>query len=190
MSKTYLTFKTFILGLVVIFLQGSLLRNILPDFLIPNLIVSIVVFLAFYENSPYGAILAFLLGIEIDLYGGNPLLIGPSAGALVLLYGILASVSTRVYLESKFAVIIMSILSNVFYSFIFSLLIYEFNDAAVRYFSFSLSNSLVTGVITPFLFIILSKIYNLNRGPSQGAHTLGVMKKSRASKPGRLSIHS
>lgn len=160
-------------GLLAIFLQGSLLRAFLPDFLIPNLIVSIVVLLAFYDNSPYGAVLAFILGLEFDLYGGSPLLTGPSAGALVLVYGVLASLSQRVYVESSFAIFVMALISAMLYSVVYSILIYEFNDSAARYFSLSLSNAVVTGIITPLIFKFFSRSLRVKRSSSHGTHSSG-----------------
>jgi rod shape-determining protein MreD len=177
MNKLVQIFAVLGLGLVAIFLQGSLLRIFLPDFLAPNLIISIVVFLAFYNNSPFGALLTFILGIELDLYGGNPSLIGPSAGALVLAFGIIASVSQRVYLESSFAIGVMAWVSSLVYTVIYSILIFEFNDAAARYFSFSISNSFVTGLLTPLIFKLINKTRR-GKKVSRGAHSHGTGNRS------------
>lgn len=168
MNKLVITISIFIFGLITIFLQGSLLRAVLPDFLIPNLVISLVVFIAFYENSPFGALLAFILGIEIDLYSGSPHLIGPSSGALVLVYGVTTSLSQRVYVESAFAVLIMSAISSVLYSLIYSLLVFEFNDSSVRYFSMSVSNAIVTGLVTPLVFRILNISKIIKRNAAHG----------------------
>ena len=149
------------LGLVAIFLQGTLLRTILPDFLVPNLVLSITIFLAFYDNSPFGAVLVFLLGIEFDLYSGNPILIGPTAGSLVLIYGALSSISQRIYVESGFAVLVIATVSAVAQIIIFSILVYEFNVGAASSFPLSLLNCLVTGMITPFMFKVFSVIFGV-----------------------------
>ena len=55
-----------ILGLIAIFIQGTVLREVGPSWVVPNLLVILVVFLGFFEASFRGATLAFLLGLELD----------------------------------------------------------------------------------------------------------------------------
>lgn len=144
-----------LLGLIAIFIQGAILKPFMSDAIIPNLILMLVVFLAFYENSPFGAFLAFLLGLEFDLYSGHPQLVGPTAGAFVAVYVTLASLSQRIFVDSAFAVIVVSVFSSILSAIIFSILVYEFNSSNVRFFSFSLVSAIITGCIAPPTFSIL-----------------------------------
>lgn len=179
MNKLLYTLIVLAAGLVAIFLQGSVLKPILPDFLVPNLILSLVVFLAFFDNSPFGALLVFLLGLEVDFYAVSPLLIGPSAGSLVLVYGVLSSLSQRIYVESGPAVFVMSGLSAILHFMLYSVLIYEFNDSATQHFSLSLANAFATGCATPFVFKVLSFI--LGRRGAFAAKGHSISGRSRAS---------
>ncbi len=139
-------------GIVAIYIQGSVLMAILPDFLVPNFLLSLIVFLAFYENSPFGALLVFLLGLQFDLYAGQPLLVGPTAGAFVAVFGLLSSLSQRIFVESAFAIFLVAFASSILNTMVHCVLVYEFNNTAIRYFSMSLIAAFVTACITPVVF--------------------------------------
>jgi rod shape-determining protein MreD len=155
MERVKKIFFVLIFGMLAVYLQGSVLRIFLPEFLVPDLMLSLVVFLAFYENSAFGAFLAFILGLQFDLYAGQQLLVGPTAGALVAVFGMLSSLSQRIFVESVFAIFIVSIVSAVMKNIIQCALLYEFNSIAIKYFSLSILGSFVTACVTPMLFYML-----------------------------------
>lgn len=178
MSKPLYILLVLFLGLLSIFLQGTVFRIMLPDFLVPNLTLSIVAFLAFYDNTALGVFLAFFLGIEFDMYSGNPVLIGPSAGSLVLIYGLLASLSQRIYVESPVAIGLISIVCALLHTLIYSLLIFEFNEAPALYFSSIIINALVTGCFTPLIFRILTALFRVRGNLLSGGQGLGGRSRS------------
>ena len=45
-----------ILALVILFLQGGMLKPLLPNILMPNLFLMIVIYLSFYETNVLGLI--------------------------------------------------------------------------------------------------------------------------------------
>ena len=144
------------LALVAIFIQGSLLRFALPSFFVPNLLLVIVVFLGFYEVTPAGASIVFLLGLEADLCSG--VLLGPSAAAFAATFGILASFSSRLFVESSIAIAIgvfgAALVSNVIYLS----LLYEFSDAVRHSFLAIANDALVTAIVAPFFFPLLKRL--------------------------------
>ena len=91
-------------GLISIALQSSVLKVMLPNSIIPNFILILVVFIAFYECSTLGAVIAFLLGFEIDIYSGQ--LLGPYAAASVAVFCVLSSLSQRIFVESPVAILL------------------------------------------------------------------------------------
>ena len=88
-------------SLLMIFVQSTLLKAVLPSFLVPNFLICSVIFLSFYFPTPLGAALAFSVGFLIDLYGG--LMLGPWAGAYVLVFLACALFSQRLFVESRLA---------------------------------------------------------------------------------------
>ena len=167
MSKIRTSLWVLLVGLIAIFIQGSVLKSILPDFLVPNFLISIVVFLAFYENSPFGALLVFILGIQFDLYLGHPLLVGPSAGSFVAVYGLLSSLSQRLFVESGFAIFFVTLFSAILNSMVHAVLVFEFNSSAVRFLSSSLITAFITALVTPFMFRFLGTFLRRNVGQAK-----------------------
>ena len=142
-----------ILGLIAIFIQGTVLREVGPSWVVPNLLVILVVFLGFFEASFRGATLAFLLGLELDF--ANGLLVGPWAGAFVVSFGILASLSQRLFVESSLAVMIAALVSSIVSNLVYFTLVYEFHPAVTVMVPFSLLEALLNGFLAPFLFVFL-----------------------------------
>ena len=59
----------------------------------------VLVYLAFYEVSTFGAALAFLLGLQLDVSSAK--LLGPWAGSFVLVYGFLGPLSQRIFIDTR-----------------------------------------------------------------------------------------
>ena len=116
-----------VLALLAVFVQSSILRVWLPDSFIPVLAVILVVHLGFHEVSLLGAWLAFVTGLVFDSSSGT--MLGPWATACVGLYGILSSVSRRVFLDSIVSAIIISAFSAIFALLVYLLLVTQFRPA-------------------------------------------------------------
>lgn len=149
-------FVPILLTLLAVTVQGSLLRFVLPNFPIPNLVVILVVFFGFYEVTAFGALLVFLIGIEMDLCSG--VLLGPSAGAYSITFGILAALSTRLFVESGFAVVLAVFGSSLISSTVYLLLVYQFAPTAGRSFTIIFIEAVSTAVLAPLIFPLLKRI--------------------------------
>lgn len=149
---------TFALALIALLLQGTLLRLILPSLLVPNLILTIVVFLSFFDVTTFGAFLAFLVGLILDMGSGNHLL-GPWAGASVVIFGVLASLSQRIFVESSFTAIVIVASSCFFGSIVFSIMVFQFQSDHHWQLVSVLMQSVVTGALAPLILPLIKTVY-------------------------------
>ncbi|WKZ57417.1 MAG: rod shape-determining protein MreD [Bdellovibrionota bacterium] len=114
MNPSWVVLRFIVLGLAVTLVQ-VIISGVLPEFIAnPNLLLGLVIFLAFHEATPLSAFLVFGLGLIMDLAGG--LILGPWAGAYCLVFAAIASVSQRVFIESyastAFAAFFASLLTS------------------------------------------------------------------------------
>ena len=167
MLDTRRSLLVIILGLIAIFVQGTVLRAIGPAWVVPNLLVIIVVFLGFYESSVRGATLAFLLGLELDF--ANGLLVGPWAGAFVVSFGILASLSQRIFVESPLAAVIATFACSIVSAVVYFTLVYEFHPAVTIIVPFSVAEATLNALLAPVVFGVLRTVLlRQARGGSSG----------------------
>jgi rod shape-determining protein MreD len=150
------TIIVLILGLVAVFIQGTLLKSIVPETVIPDLSLILVVYLAFYDSTALGAVLSFLLGLEFDLF--SEVLIGPRAGSYVVVYGILASLSQRIFVESPFAAFVSVFMSSLLNSVVYLLLISGFKTTDPHIISVSLVEGVITAFLGPFFLRFLKML--------------------------------
>lgn len=157
-----------LLGLVALFIQGTFLKSLAPGaMIVPNLFLVLVAFLAFYEVSVFGAILVFVLGIELDVASG--LLLGPWAASFVAVYGMLSSISQRVFIESGLAIFLGVLCSCLMATFIYLIIVYQFEPSAGGLLSYSMilvAEAVFSAVLAPLIFRGL-KIIMLDK--AQGA---------------------
>ena len=146
-----------LLGLIIIWLQGAVLRPLVSDNgVVPNLMLMLVVYLAFYEVTPYGALLAFLLGFEFDLFSGVRL--GPWAGSFVLVFGVLACFAQRMFVESALATALAVLLSSFAASLVYLLCTYELHPPSAGRMAIVVMEAFLSAVIAPFAFRLLRVI--------------------------------
>ena len=143
----------FLFGLISVLLQGTILRAILPGWLIPNLIVLGAVFLGFYEGTIFGALLCFMLGLQLDLAGAQ--LLGPWAGALVVVFGLVSSMQTRIFVDSPLAASITVFACSLVASGVYLIISYQFQKSILEVASFSVAEGLITALLAPLLFPLL-----------------------------------
>ena len=144
-----------LLGLVAVFVQSTVLKAILPPVVIPSFLVILLVFLAFYETSLAGVFTAFLLGLEFDLHGG--ILLGPWAGSFVAVYCALASLSQRIFVDSGLAAFAVVLLSSFLSSFIFVVLVFEFQPVQLGVLSTALIEALLNGILAAPVLALLRR---------------------------------
>jgi rod shape-determining protein MreD len=140
-------------AILAVFLQGSVLHYLWPNLVIPNFILILVVFLGFYDVSPFGAFLAFLAGLISDLCSG--VLVGPSAGASALVFAALSALSSRIFVESAISTIAAvfgaSILSSICYLF----MVYQFSPAVGWSLGQVVFEAIMTSLVSPLMFKFL-----------------------------------
>ncbi len=145
-----------ILVILALFLQGSLLAAILPNALVPNLLVVILVFISFYEASVLGAILAFFLGLLLDLYGA--VLLGPWSGAFVATFAFFGLMSRRMFVDSPLAVAFVSFWSFLLTHFVYLVLVFEVRPVNFGSAWQFIGKALVTAIVAPLMIAALKRI--------------------------------
>ena len=163
---------TFIaLGLIAALLQGTILRMMLPPILIPNIVIILVSLLGCYLPNPQGALIAFVLGLQYDIFCSRTL-IGPYAAASVVVFGITASVSTRLYLESAMTIIFAVFLSSLINDLISVVVASQFQQVESLIYEllkYAVVSAVTTSILAPFVFeLVKSRILKIkSRGDSR-----------------------
>jgi len=93
-----------ILGVAALLIPGTIIKSFYAGWVVPNFVMMLVVFLAFYRGLPGDALLVFLLGLEQDLASLS--LLGPWAGAYTVVFAVLTLFSRRIFIESGWVVFI------------------------------------------------------------------------------------
>lgn len=144
----------FVLCFTVAFLslvaQGILHHIGLSEWLIPQGVLICVVFLAFYECSVAGALAAFVLGLLLDSSSG--VLLGPWAGAYIVVYAVFSFVSQRLFVESLGVAMVVVASAAVLSGVIFLLLAFEYQAVTREDFGMLLGQALSSALIAPVLF--------------------------------------
>jgi len=106
-------------GLLGFLISEGVFQPVLPFRTAPNFSIILLVYLAFYEQNVFGALCAFLLGLQLDFCTG--LLLGPWAGAFVLVFSCVAYLTQRFFMQSVFTlmgtVLVSTIVTHIAYSF-------------------------------------------------------------------------
>jgi rod shape-determining protein MreD len=153
-----------LLGLLGVLLQGVLLRFGVPDALLPQLVLMIVIYLGFNEISVLGTFVAFVLGLFLDF--SSALLVGPWAGAFVTVYGVMAALSSRLFIESPVVAAFISFLASVVASVIYILLGYEYRTLAWEDLSRIVGQALCTAVLAPVVLGVMARRLKKRASPS------------------------
>ena len=148
-----------LLGLIALLIPGTIFKTLLPQFIAPNLLVILLVYLAFYEGNALGAVVAFCLGLQLDLCSG--LLIGPWGGGYVAVFCFLVLCSQRIFIESPLVVSIAcgcaSFLTAGLYQ---AMLIFVYGEGrfAGEVVRTALMEAGFTAVVAPFFFYCLHRL--------------------------------
>jgi rod shape-determining protein MreD len=151
--------------------QGILGHLGLPDNLIPQLLVILVVSLSFAEVNAFGCVMSFVMGLLLDF--SSALLIGPWAGSFVVLYCALALLSRRLFIDSGIAAVVITFTSVVVTNVLSSLFGTEYPVLTWEYPQKVLGQALVTALIAPAVLSILSR--RVKRGGSSGVNRSSAM---------------
>lgn len=146
-----------LLGLAAILIQGCVFKILAADILVPNLVLLVVVYLAFLEPSTGGAFLAFILGLEFDLASG--VLLGPWAGAFVLVYGLLVVLLERVLADSPVVIPLAALFGSLVGTITYLLLFFELDLEPVGGQLWRVCKvTLLTALLAPLAFRILQYV--------------------------------
>jgi rod shape-determining protein MreD len=130
----------------------------------PQGLLVCVVYLAFYEFSVRASIAAFCIGLLLDM--SSAVLVGPWAGAYVLVYLFVAFLSQRLFVESRVVAMLVVTGSTFLSTAVFLLL------SSKHHLFFSEYALIILGqaAMTPFIFAALrslsqrSGVTSMNRG--------------------------
>jgi rod shape-determining protein MreD len=149
--------RIFAIGLILFLFQILLEFHLHPyPFLTPNLLLILVVYLGFFEVSPLGALLSFLLGIIFDL--GTGTLLGPWAGSFVAVFTTLALLSQRIFVHSPLSSAASSFVSSLIANLSYSLLVQGVRKVGAGSVWDFVGEAFVTALVTPLLFAVLGKV--------------------------------
>lgn len=147
-------------GLAIVALQAALRSFFAPSLFAPNLVLPLIIFLAFYHKSSWGVFISFLIGLEYDLFASRTLL-GPNAGAFAVVYGLVACFSQRLFLESFVTVALTALVSSFVSQGIYLLFVSQFvalGTADSLLLGLSLPESITTALLSPILFYLFKRI--------------------------------
>lgn len=146
-----------LVGLIAVFLQGTIIRSFSPAHLLtPNLLLLVVIVLGFHENHVMGAVASFLVGLELDL--SSAMLLGPSAGAAVVVFGFLACFSQHLFIESTMAAMVVTFLCSLLYSLVYAALVFQFKTMHAGVIWLTLEEAIITALIAPWILRFLKRV--------------------------------
>lgn len=149
-----------IIGLLSLFLQGTVFKTLLPESsIVPNLMLIVVAYLAFHEASVLGLLLSFMLGLLFDL--GSGALLGPWAGAFVVVFMLLTSMTQRIFVDSPLTAFVAVLLGALVAQGIYLGLYAQFRTLELLPMASGLRvllEALASAVCAPICFAILRKL--------------------------------
>jgi rod shape-determining protein MreD len=153
-------------ALVAIALQGGLGHLGLADRFIPQFLVVFVVYLSFTEANPFGCVMAFAVGLLLDL--SSAVLIGPWAGSFVVIFCVLALLSRRLFIDSGLAARVITFTSVLVANILFSVFGDEYPALTWEYPQKVLGQALSTSLVAPILLGFLSRRWRRANGAYMG----------------------
>ena len=162
-------------GFLSVILQGALMHFGWSDNFLPQLVLIVVIYMGFNELSVLATFVVFLLGLLLDL--SSALLLGPWAGALVTVYGSLAILSSRFFIDSPLVAAFISFFAAVFANFMYVFLGYEYARISWEDLTRVCGQALATALVAPvFLGLIARKLkrrtpHSLGRSLATSANT-------------------
>ena len=143
--------------LLCVIAQGLLRHLGLPVWMIPQTVVVCVVFLAFYDRSGPGAVTAFVVGLLLDLSSAT--LLGPWAGACVMVFAVLAFLSQRLFVESIMVGMLVTALSAVAVGCAYILLALKYQAIAGADMLILGGQAFASAISSPVLIGIMRRLY-------------------------------
>lgn len=145
----------FMVGLVALATQATVRHFGVPEPFVPQLMALIVVSLAFSEANVFGCCMSFALGLCADLASAT--LVGPWAGSFVVVYGTLAMLSQRLFIESTGASIFISFISVFVIDLLYSAMGTEYPIFTWELPQRFVGQAIVTAILAPSFLSFLTK---------------------------------
>lgn len=143
--------------LLCVIAQGLLRHLGLPALMIPQSVAVCVVFLAFYDRSALGAVMAFTAGLMLDLSSAT--LLGPWAGACVLVFAALAFLSQRLFVESVVVAMLVTALTAVVVGCVYILLALKYQAISGADVMMLVGQAIASALSAPLLIGIMRRLY-------------------------------
>lgn len=148
------------LGFFLFILQTTLLDNLTVLGAKPDLVVVLVVFVAFHHSYLPGAVLAFVFGYLVDLYSSGPLGLN-IMGKVLIHYFAFVAVRT-VFLNSillQVITVIIAVLGEGILLFFLRKFVGLPSGPYISFFSFILLKGAYTGMLAPAIFLGIRSLY-------------------------------
>ena len=158
-----------LIGLGALMAQGVLVQLGLPAYATPQLLLLVVVYLSFSDISVQGSLAAFLLGVMLDL--STAILVGPWAGAFIVVYGGLVLLSQRLFIESGIVACFVSFFATIVSGAFYTLLSQQGDILVWSHAAQLFGQACATAIVAPCVISSLSHRF----------------KRRSASLPGRMS---
>jgi rod shape-determining protein MreD len=152
----------FLLGILFLTLQTTLLSYLPIQRIRPDIILVLILYWGFTLPPVSGGIHALFLGYLMDLFSGNSF--GLYTFTRPLLFYLAQLFKGRLYLESLPSQSLFVFVFALFEGLLILTLLAALNPAPLGnlyplFFTFFLPQSLLTGIITPVLFLLLQRIF-------------------------------
>jgi cell shape-determining protein MreD len=158
-NPAVLALKIIALSFLAVFLQGSVAPLVLPAQCCPNLMIILIVFIAFFFRGISALLSVFFLGLQFDLFTGT--LLGPWAGAFSAVFLIIHILTPRLYVDSKMVVAITSAVASAASSIVYLMIsrcaptvkIPNVDWSTLAY-TFSIE-AIISGMCAPLMFSLI-----------------------------------
>lgn len=143
---------------IMAILQAAIVYPMFPGLPNINFLLPLVIAIATVQPTVAGAIAAFCAGLLSDIAVG--LVLGPQAGAAVVVWLVIALLSNRVFIESKLTLIVLALLAATVFSLARLAFTLQFVSEATQSIGSILGEASLTAIIaiavTPTLRRLLS----------------------------------
>jgi rod shape-determining protein MreD len=150
-------FLTVLLGLALLVAQGVVFHLGLPGWLVPQALVACVVYVAFHECGFWGVATAFTLGLLLDMNSG--VVLGPWAGAYVLVYAVFVFLSQRLFIDSMVVGMAVVGVATLLAGGVFLMLAFEYQALSIEDIYMLLGQALASALVAPLVFAALGRVW-------------------------------
>jgi|GEM_PF-1440065 len=162
MNHIRLVLTAICMSVIALVIESVLLPIGLPVELVPEIVLIFVMYLSFFQTNAFGAFLAFLCGLLVDMSSGH--LLGPWAGAYVLAFGLVAIISDRVFVESRTSLSViagvLTLLTHIAYLLISMDPFSHILDASVLL----IGKAITTAFVAPLFFPLIRRMLGFSLG--------------------------